>query len=192
MINKLSTHLCHTLTDNLVVMSTPIVATIMLQHRKGISQDDVLNKAVWIYEEIKARGGELSFNAPPSSTSVQASLKYLEGFVDRKRNIFEPLVSAKKSYKNILMLAYYRNNMIHLFVNEAIIACSMLGLGSINDVIKGISIDKIWEKSIFLANLFSEEFLISSLIKTKEDFLKTIEFMAKRHFLIIDHSNGLV
>jgi glycerol-3-phosphate O-acyltransferase len=164
-------------------MSTPIVATILLQHRKGISQDDVVNKATWIYEEIKARGGELSVTTPPSSTSVQSSLKYLEGFVDRKRNIFEPLVSAKKSYKNIIMLAYYRNNMIHLFVNEAIIACSVLGLGSIVDSVKGIPLDKIWEKTQFLANLFSEEFLQSNLIKTKDEFMRCVEFMAKRNFL---------
>jgi glycerol-3-phosphate O-acyltransferase len=151
-----------------------------------------VNKAVWIYEEIKARGGELSLQTPPSSTSIQTCLKYLEGFVDRKRNIFEPLVSAKKSYKNILMLAYYRNNMIHLFVNEAIVACSILGLGSIHDVEKGIPIEKLWEKSQFLAALFSDEFLQNQLIRTKEDFWKTLEFMAKRHFLIIDQHNGVV
>lgn len=78
------------------------------------------------------------------------------------------------------MLAYYRNNMIHLFVNEAIVACAILGLGSINDVSKGISIDQIWEKSLFLANLFSVEFMVRSLIKTKEDFLKVIDLMVKR------------
>lgn len=84
------------------------------------------------------------------------------------------------------MLAYYRNNLIHLFVNEAIIACAILGLGSIVDSAKGISLEKIYEKSQFLANLFSDEFLTRSMIKSKEDFMKYIEFMTKRNFLQID------
>jgi glycerol-3-phosphate O-acyltransferase len=71
-------------------------------------------------------------------------LTYLGGFVDRKRNIFEPSVSASKDYKNILMLAYYRNNLIHLFINESIVACSLLGLGSITDLSAGVSLDILW------------------------------------------------
>jgi len=86
----------------------------------------------------------MSLKAPPSNSSVKAALKYLEGFIDRKRNIFEPSVVAKKTYKNIIMLAYYRNNLIHLFINDAIIACSILGLGQVTEVAKGIEISRLW------------------------------------------------
>ncbi len=119
------------LTDNLVVMISSIVASVLLMHRKGINQDALIQKTVWVYEQIKARNHELSLQAAPSSAIISSCLKYLEGFVDRKRDVFEPSVSAKKDYKNIIMLSYYRNNLIHVFINDAEVACSILGMSSI-------------------------------------------------------------
>jgi hypothetical protein len=41
-------------------MSSSIVATVLLLHRKGISDDELLKKACWIYEEISAKNGHVS------------------------------------------------------------------------------------------------------------------------------------
>jgi uncharacterized protein YlaN (UPF0358 family) len=46
--------------DNLVVMSTPLVATVLLMHRRGISLDLLIKRVQWLYDEIKARKGQLS------------------------------------------------------------------------------------------------------------------------------------
>lgn len=73
----------------------------------------------------------MSFGSSPSSAMISTALKYLERFVERKRDVFEPSVSAKKDYKNIVMLAYYRNNLVYLFIHDAEIACSILGLSSL-------------------------------------------------------------
>lgn len=56
--------------ENLVVMSTPLVATILLMHKKGISQDMLISRVNWLYHEIKARKGELSLTSAPSSTII--------------------------------------------------------------------------------------------------------------------------
>jgi glycerol-3-phosphate O-acyltransferase len=61
---------------------------------------------------------------------INKGLAYLKDFIESKREIFEPLVSAKKGEKSILMLAYYRNNLTHVFINEAEIACSLLGFST--------------------------------------------------------------
>lgn len=58
---------------------------------------------------------------------IMSSLSYLKDFLESKREIYEPLISAKKGEKSILMLAYYRNNLTHVLINEAEIACSVLG-----------------------------------------------------------------
>jgi glycerol-3-phosphate O-acyltransferase len=134
----------------------------------------------------------MSMSTPPSSTTIQAALKYLEGFVDRKRNIFEPSVSAKKTYKNILMLAYYRNNLIHIFINEAFVSCSLLGMGTVIDKAQGYSIDEVYEKSIFLANLLSEEFMYRNLMKNRDDFDKVIDLMSKRGFIDFDPNTKMI
>jgi hypothetical protein len=48
-------------------MSTPMIATILLMHRKGISMDMLIKRVVWVYDEIKARKAEVGLTAPPSS-----------------------------------------------------------------------------------------------------------------------------
>jgi glycerol-3-phosphate O-acyltransferase len=58
---------------------------------------------------------------------IMSSLSYLKDFLESKREIYEPLISAKTGEKSILMLAYYRNNLTHVLINEAEIACSVLG-----------------------------------------------------------------
>ena len=78
---------------------------------------------------------------------ITTSLKYLNDFLDSKREIYEPLISANKGEKSILMLAYYRNNLTHVFINEAEIACSLLGFSLDNDTNKGLSIESVWRKT---------------------------------------------
>ena len=43
-------------------MSTPLVASVLLMHRKGISLDLLIKRVGWVYDEIKARNGELSLS----------------------------------------------------------------------------------------------------------------------------------
>ncbi len=79
------------------------------------------------------RAGKLSLNAPPSSTNIKSALRHLGSMVSLKRSVLEPSVSANKDYKNILMLAYYRNGIVHLFLNEAYVALALLGHSRVDD-----------------------------------------------------------
>jgi glycerol-3-phosphate O-acyltransferase len=45
------------------------------------------------------------------------------------------------------MLSYYRNNLTHVFINEAEIACTLLGFSNTNDPNVGFSIDDAWKKT---------------------------------------------
>jgi hypothetical protein len=51
-------------------MSTPIIATILLMHRRGISLDMLIKRVSWLYDEIKARKAEIGLTAAPSSAIV--------------------------------------------------------------------------------------------------------------------------
>lgn len=110
----------------------------------------------------------------------------MDRFVDRKRNIFEPSVSAKKDYKNIVMLAYYRSNLIHVFIHDAEIAGAILGLSNIHDISKGVSTDLIWDKFLYLQTLLSEEFVVRKSIKTKEQFNQALTFLEDRNQFKLD------
>jgi hypothetical protein len=69
-------------------MSTSMIATILLMHRKGISMDTLIKRVGWVYDELKARKTEVGLTAAPSSQTVQQSLNFLSGFVNRTRDIF--------------------------------------------------------------------------------------------------------
>jgi len=82
---------------------------------------------------------------------ITASLGYLGKFIDQKKNVFEPSVSAKKDYKNIVMLSYYRNNLTHLFINDSEIACCIFGFASIIDLQKNeIKVEELEQKYKYL------------------------------------------
>ena len=114
---------------------------------------------------------------------IKKGLAYLKDFIESKREIFEPLVSAKQGEKSILMLSYYRNNLTHVFINEAEIACTLLGFSISKDANTGVSIDEAWKKTQFLKMLLNEEFVLRDTMKTPEEFRNVLQFMSKRKSL---------
>lgn len=108
------------LSNNTVIMSTGPLATALLEHRKGISNEAMLQHIEYIYEEIKARNAVVAENSAMNRGTANA-MNLLTEFVSKKRDVFEPLVSPKVDYKNILMLAYYKNTLVHIFFKEMVI-----------------------------------------------------------------------
>lgn len=68
------------------------------------------------------------------------------------------------------MLAYYRNGLVHIFLNEAYICCALESFGESIGEIQGFSLQRLWEQTSFLSNLLREEFVVKNQIKTFEDF----------------------
>jgi glycerol-3-phosphate O-acyltransferase len=85
------------------------------------------------------------------------------------------------------MLAYYRNSLIHLFLNDAEIAISILGFSSLNELQQGVKFDHVFEKCMYLRKLLSEEFVVKNTMKTKSDFVGILSFLQQRGFMEIDH-----
>ena len=57
----------YSLVDNLVIMSTGMVASVLLMKRQGgYKEEDLLEKVSWLYNEILARNGSMSLNVQPS------------------------------------------------------------------------------------------------------------------------------
>lgn len=45
------------------------------------------------------------------------------------------------------MLAYYRNNLIHLFINEAYISCVLDSFGETISEVEGVKLERLWEQT---------------------------------------------
>ena len=52
----------------------------------------LIKRVGWVYDELKARKTELSLVSAPSITVITQCLSFLQEFVDRKRDVFEPSV----------------------------------------------------------------------------------------------------
>ena len=90
------------------------------------------------------------------------------------------------------MLSYYRNNLVHVFINHSEIACTLLGLGHQQDIHHGVPLNDLFDRVSFLQSFLSEEFVVKKVINTKEDFLKEVSFMAQRGHLNLNTEAGVV
>jgi len=84
----------------------------------------------------------------------------------------------------VLMLSYYRNNLVHVFINEAEVACALLGFSIQKE--SGFPLDQVWKRVQFLKTLLNEEFVVRDTMKTLDDFKSVVNFMQKRKFLQVE------
>ena len=175
------------LTKNTVIMSTAPLASVLLEFRKGIPHENMVRQIEYIYGELKARNA-LTSESSISSRGTTNTMQLLEEFVRKKRDVFEPFVSPRVDYKNILMLSYYRNSLIYKFSKEMFIAVSLLGFG--RDTIKdiGVSKERIWNKVEYLTNMLDKIFVQDSMkIYSYLEFEHTLLFMVSRKILYVEN-----
>jgi glycerol-3-phosphate O-acyltransferase len=160
-----------------------MVASILLMKRHGgIKEETLLQHLVWLYNEILARKGAMSMNMAPTLSSLRVFLKLLENFIDTKK---PPFVKVSSDYKDIQMLAYYRNNLIHMFLNESYVATAFQSFGEDSIQSQGVQVMRLWDQTEFLIGILKEEFVQRNQIHSKECFLSTIVFMQSRGFITI-------
>lgn len=174
-------------------MPTSMVATVLLFHRStGISENSLIRKTAWLYNEIVARGGLINLNVLPALNTIQNSLNHLSQFVDKKKDAFKTYIKANKQYSSMLMLAYYKNNLVHVFLNEAYIACSLLAFGANTVETEGISLQRLWEQTKFLSEFLRDEFVVRNQISTYEEFIKVINFMEQRKLVSLGQEPNMI
>lgn len=182
-MDRLNNTLMDSLLKNTVIMSTAPLATVLLQYRKGITNESLITHVEWVYKELDARNAIVSEDSQLNRGTVNTMI-LLEGFVSKNKDVFEPFVSPRVDYKNILILAYYKNTMTHIFLKEMIVAVSLLGFGK--DTIKevGVTKDRLWSQVQFLSDMIGNMFVKDiGNIRTYEEFDKIVEFMIQREII---------
>jgi hypothetical protein len=74
-----------------------------------------------------------------------------------KKTVFELGVAPSTEFKDILMLNYYRNGLMHLFIIEAIFAATLCSFGVKMATSDGVPIEKYFEETQFLLSLLEKE-----------------------------------
>lgn len=79
-----------TMTDNIVIMPTSIISSIILFNRYGgIKEDQLVKKSQWFINEIKARNVLICMNDNPSAKTIRTYLPLLKNEVKVKKDFIE-------------------------------------------------------------------------------------------------------
>ena len=190
--NKIGYELVFKLSQNLIIMPPSICSSILLMHRRGITREDLVKQVEFVIKLLKQRNAILPSYWNNAKTWVKKGTFHLNETVGTKKDIIEPRVTPNIDYKNILLLSYYRNNLIHLFINEAFITCSLFGFGFETAWSTGVSKEDLWEKSNLIWKLQRNEFVLINKFESLNDFDKVLDFMIQSKTLQINSDNKII
>lgn len=182
------------MTSGIVIMSTAIVSSVLLMHRKGISEELLISTVNELAKYILKKGYKVGgVNENSSAVAVRNAIGYLSGITTKsKKNIFELTISAKDEFQKILMLAYYRNTLTHAFLPEAFIGCALASFGSQLNATEGVPLSRIHEQTRFLMSLLREEYFIEYSLEKYADFMAVVAQMCDNQVLELRASEKVV
>ena len=137
-------------------MPTNLVASVILLQRKGISESDLEEKVRWLGQTLAQRNICLSTYGLPSVNTLKIGVQHLNDYLEKKRDMYAPLVSAKDN-NNYMMLAYYRNPLNQIFFNEGIVIVAIQSYGSLIAWKEGVNRDELFKRCCFLSKLLEKE-----------------------------------
>ena len=143
-----------------VVMPTALVGTVLLTIRgRGVGKKELVRRVAWLSEKIAAKGGRV------------ASIDDYEMVIDKAINVLGKLVGIRKDLledtyyaADRFQISYFRNQIIHLFISEAIICVTLYSRvkvgGQIND--QRMSKEELEKRTLFLSQVMKGEFIYNT------------------------------
>uniref|UniRef100_A0A2I2ZUD2 Glycerol-3-phosphate acyltransferase 1, mitochondrial n=1 Tax=Gorilla gorilla gorilla TaxID=9595 RepID=A0A2I2ZUD2_GORGO len=170
LIANLAEHILFTASKSCAIMSTHIVACLLLyRHRQGIDLSTLVEDFFVMKEEVLARDFDLGFSGN-SEDVVMHAIQLLGNCVTithTSRND-EFFITPSTTVPSVFELNFYSNGVLHVFIMEAIIACSLYavlnkrGLGGPTSTPPNlISQEQLVRKAASLCYLLSNEGTIS-------------------------------
>ncbi|KAK1881994.1 Glycerol-3-phosphate acyltransferase 1 mitochondrial [Dissostichus eleginoides] len=131
LINNLAKHVLFTANKSSAIMSTHIIACLLLyRHRQGVVLSKLVEDFFNMKEEILSRDFDLGFSGNSEDVVVRA-LHLLGNCVNvtssANRN-GEFTIAPSQTVPALFELNFYSNGLFHVFISDAIIACSILSL----------------------------------------------------------------
>ncbi|CAJ0649031.1 560_t:CDS:10 [Entrophospora sp. SA101] len=99
-----------------VVMPTALVGTVILTLRgRGVGRIELIRRVNWLKAAVLAKGGRVADFGGKTTVNV------LKDLIKERKDLLEPIFYAEKRFE----LSFYRNQVMHLFVSEAIVSAAM-------------------------------------------------------------------
>jgi len=179
------------LDKGLVITTTALVATILLINRKGISIEDLVSKVNWLREDITQRGGIVAYEGTTPDL-VDSGLKLLQNVTSIVRNTYVPATNNEtgKQNKSVLVLDFYRNQLMHLYAEDGIIAAALSSLQASTNNNGSVKRKDLIKEAKFLKDLLWLEFVTPPSNNVEEDINNALNSMIKRGILA-ESNNGI-
>jgi glycerone phosphate O-acyltransferase/fatty acyl-CoA reductase len=163
LLDQLGREIILRMTNGIVIMSTALVSSVLLLHRKGISEDALIRFVNELVKYILKKGYRVGgVNENSSAVAVRNAIGYMSGITSKsKKNIFELTISAGDEFQKILMLSYYRNTLVHAFLPEAFLGCALAAFGEQLSSKEGVPLGRVHEQTRFLVHLLRNEYYLS-------------------------------
>eukprot|EP00835_Amoeboradix_gromovi_P000602 NODE_22_length_38364_cov_0.248661.p5 type:complete len:623 gc:universal NODE_22_length_38364_cov_0.248661:15996-17864(+) len=152
-IQTLAYEILYRINDLAVISPSTLFATALLTHSgKGVGLLELTKRIDWIKERVLDRNGYI--NVHTAEEIIKDSLNILKNtLVKEKHGLLEQIYYTDRRYE----LSYYRNQLIHLFVNESLV-CAVIHAHKrrdllVNDLLQGV---------LYLSRLLKFEFIFRS------------------------------
>ncbi len=140
-------------------MPVSLVSALMLQNRKGISEEQLTRRFQWLHMLILERGYRVGgANEISPRASVDSVIALFSSILAKsKYKVFELSLQPSQKYENVLLLSYYRNMLLHVFTNEALVCLCLAAEGQEVNRRLGLTPEALKESLGFLRRLLQRE-----------------------------------
>jgi hypothetical protein len=140
-----------------VVMPTALVATVLLTIRgPGITKANLVKRVQKLSDLIRHKGGRVA-SIDNYETIVDKAISVLGKLIGVKTDLLEDIYYAADRFQ----ISYFRNQIIHLFINEAVICVSLYSKvksgGKARD--QRMSAEELQQQTLFLSRVMKGEFI---------------------------------
>lgn len=157
-----------------------LIGALLLSNRLGIHEKVLYQEVDWLINEIVRRNegwNDWILEHIPEKIARMA----FENYGDHISKKNDMLVFSE--HRSILVMAYYRNRLIHLFARDGFILVSLKALENKLKV-KEIPIKDIIEGAEFIAQLLALEYIYKTHPDKSDEFDKIIEDLIQQNILI--------
>ncbi|KAJ3104187.1 hypothetical protein HDU97_009442 [Phlyctochytrium planicorne] len=173
-----------------VVMPTALVGTVILTLRgRGVGRDELIRKVNWLRKTVTLKGGNVAdFGGKSTTWVVDRAIQVLRDLIGQRQDLLEPVYYPVKRFE----LSFYRNQVIHLFINEAILSTAMYATVKAGGPVHN-------QRIVITPNLENDVSFISQLLKSEfiygpgglhENLEKTVEQMTAIDVFAVEDEVG--
>lgn len=169
------------------ILPTSLVVTALLTHEgRGMSKTALVKKVEWLRDIILDRGGKVVTFEGNTSKVIESVVSLLGSAIGKQIQTLETIYTPIKRFE----LSYYRNQLIHLFVSEAIITCCLYRFRVYDKrKLTSVPINELMASAQSLSRTLKHEFIYKVLPEFKETFDETLNTMINNKVVQVNDGN---